>query len=101
MRKVVQYRTKTNRADENQALIEKVFGELDSARPEGLRYASLRMNDGVSFLHIAEIDTPHGSNPLAATAAFTEFQRDLADRCEVQPHAVDATIVGNYGLLAG
>ena len=30
---VVRYRTKPDRADENQALIEKVFGELDGNRP--------------------------------------------------------------------
>ncbi len=101
MRKVVQYRTRPDRGDENQALIEKVFVELDATRPVGLRYATLRMDDGVSFLHIAEIDTADGSNPLGDVGAFAEFQQELADRCEVQPNAVDATIVGNYELLGG
>ena len=34
---VVRYKTKPDRAEENQALIEKVFGELDARRPAGLR----------------------------------------------------------------
>ena len=43
---VVRYKTKPDRADENQALIEKVFGELNSDRPARLRYASFRLADG-------------------------------------------------------
>ncbi len=101
MRKVVQYRVKPDRGDENQALVEKVFVELDASHPEGLRYATFRMGDGVSFLHIAEIDTDDGSNPLAGVDAFVEFQRELGDRCEVQPDAADAIVVGSHGLLAG
>ena len=38
---IVRYRTKPDRADENQALVEKVFAELDADRPAGLRYATL------------------------------------------------------------
>ena len=50
---VVRYRTKAGRGDENQALIEKVFAELDGNRPDGLRYAAFRLADGVSFVHVA------------------------------------------------
>ncbi len=93
---VVRYQTKADRADENQALIEKVFAELGTDQPAGLRYASLRLADGVSFVHISATDTADGSNPLTQTAAFAEFLREIGDRCEVPPAASDATVVGSY-----
>ena len=93
---VVRYQTKPDRADENQALIEKVFGELDDDAPDGLRYAAFRLADGVSFVHVASVDTDDGTNPLTATPAFAEFVRDIADRCEEGPVASDATVVGSY-----
>ncbi len=93
---VVRYKTKPDRADENQALIEKVFAELDAVRPAGLRYASYRLDDGVSFVHVASIETDDGTNPLVATPAFSEFLRGIGDRCEEGPLASDASVVGSY-----
>jgi hypothetical protein len=93
---VVRYKTKSDRAEENQALIEKVFGQLDVERPGGLRYASFRLADGVSFVHIASVDTDDGANPLVSTSAFSEFVREIGDRLEEGPVTSDATVVGSY-----
>jgi hypothetical protein len=93
---VVRYKTKPDRAEENQGLIEKVFGELDRGRAAGLRYAAFRLADGVSFVHIASIETDDGTNPLGATPAFAEFLREIDDRCEDGPLASAATVVGSY-----
>ena len=41
---VVRYQTKPERADENQALIERVFAELNEVHPDALRYASFRLD---------------------------------------------------------
>jgi hypothetical protein len=101
MLKVVQYRTRSDRAEENEALVAAVFAELDVTRPEHLRYTALRLDDGVTFLHVAEISTDDGSNPLAACRAFAEFQRDLPARCESQPTVADGHVVGDFGLLTG
>ena len=77
--------------------IEKVFAELDASRPDGLRYASFRLADGVSFVHVAAVDTDDGTNPLTADRRRSqEFLRDIADRCEEGPVASDATLVGSY-----
>jgi hypothetical protein len=95
---VVRYRTKPDRADENQAFVEKVFDELAAARPDGLRYMTLRLADGVSFVHVASIDTLDGSNPLGGVPAFGAFQRQIADRCEEGPLVMEATVVGSYGF---
>jgi hypothetical protein len=93
---IVRYKTKPDRADENQALVERVFAELDANGPAGLRYASFRLADGVSFVHVASVETDDGTNPLNQTPAFAEFVREIADRCEEGPVASDATLVGSY-----
>jgi hypothetical protein len=101
MRQVmVRYRTKADRAEENAGYIEKVFEELKRSRPDGLRYASFRLDDGVTFVHVAEISTADGSNPLAETQAFREFQSELKDRCEEPPVATDLHSVGSFNLFS-
>ena len=97
---VVRYKTKPEHADENQKLVENVFAELASTQPGGIRYATFRLEDGVTFVHVASVETADGSNPLGETAAFKKFQRELKDRCDEPPHAQEATVVGSYGLLA-
>jgi hypothetical protein len=96
---VVRYKVKPERVEENQHLIERVFAELAEAAPEGLRYASFRLEDGVSFLHVASIDVKDGSNPLGAIEAFAEFTRDIAERCDEPPTAQTAALVGSYGIF--
>jgi hypothetical protein len=98
---VVRYRTRPERADENQALVEQVFAELAATQPTGLRYATFRLADGESFVHVAEVTTPDGANPLAGIAAFGEFQREIPDRMVEGPDVADATVVGSYGFGIG
>ena len=50
---MVRYQTKLDRAEENQELIEAVFAELELRQPEGFTYKVFRLEDRVSFLHVA------------------------------------------------
>ncbi len=93
---VVRYRTRPDRADENQALVEQVFAELAATQPDGLRYATFRLADDDQFVHVAEVTTADGTNPLAAIAAFAEFQREIPARMVEGPVVADATVVGSY-----
>ena len=95
---VVRYETKADRADENQERVEAVFAELAEAAPEALRYATFRLEDGVTFVHVAVNETSDGSNPLVDTVAFKEFQRELGDRLVEGPLVMAATVVGSYGF---
>ncbi len=99
-RVVVRYRTKPELADENARLVDRVFAELAESDPGGVRYATFRLADGVSFVHVAFTDGEDGSNPLAETAAFREFQREITDRCMEGPVVQDAEVVGSYRMLA-
>jgi hypothetical protein len=96
--KVVRYRTKPEHAEENERLIRDVFAELSKEGPEGLRYATFRLDDGVSFVHVAVVE---GVNPLSTSDAFAKFQSGISDRCEEGPLPADATIVGSYRIFPG
>jgi hypothetical protein len=97
---VVRYRTKPERADENQQLVENVFAELNSMRGTGFSYMSLRLEDGVSFVHIVVEHDADGTS-LADVPAFQAFTAGIADRCDEQPVASRATVVGSHGLTFG
>jgi hypothetical protein len=91
---VVRYQTTAEAAEENQRLVEQVYAELAATEPEGLRYATFRLADGVSFVHVSILDAEE--NPLSKTAAFQEFQRELPQRLVEGPTPSAATIVGSY-----
>jgi hypothetical protein len=96
--KVVRYKTKPEAGDENERLVRAVFAELAEQDPGALHYASIRPDDGVSFVHVAVL---HGDeNPLMASAAFAEFQSGLQDRCAEPPAPVDGTVIGSYRMLS-
>jgi len=100
MKSLIRYKTKPESAEENQRLVEKVYEELAARDPGGIRYATLRLEDGVSFVHIFMNDSDNAPNGLGGIAAFAEFQRELAQRCVELPVAQAATVVGSYRLLA-
>ncbi len=98
-RVLVRYKVKADKAAENEMFIKKVFEELRQSGPAGLRYASFKQDDGVTFIHIASIETEGGKNPLAETPAFQAFQAEIRDRCEEPPVAVDLHEIGSYRLF--
>jgi hypothetical protein len=93
---VVSYQIKPEAAGEHVALIEGVFEQLQAEQPGNVEYKVLRLEDGVSFVHISTADTPDGSNPLPELAAFKEFGKDIADRVATAPNPAGAAIVGSY-----
>ena len=95
-RVIVRYKVKPGQGDENCKYIRQVFSELKEKGPAGLRYASFMGEDQQTFIHVASIETPDGTNPLGETVAFKEFQAKLKERCEEPPIALSVTEVGSY-----
>ena len=98
-RVLVTYKVKSDRAGENERYVKDVFKELERTAPDGIRYASFKQDDGVSFVHIASIETDDGVNPLSESHTFERFQANIADRCEVPPTAVNLEELGSYRLF--
>ncbi|GAA3212347.1 hypothetical protein [Nonomuraea helvata] len=93
---MIRYETRPEVADDNQRIVEQVFAELNAEDPGGLRYMSLRLADGVTFVHVVISDGD--LSPLTKLSAFTEFQRGLGERVVGAPVRVEATLVGSYGM---
>jgi hypothetical protein len=94
---MVRYKVKPGEAANNEELVRAVYEELHRSEPSGLRYATFQLDDGVTFVHLAE--TPDGRNPLAEVRAFKEFQKGIQERCEEQPVVSELREVGSYRLF--
>ena len=92
---MIRYKVKPECAQENEQLIRAVYEELQSTAPAGLRYATFRMDDGVSFVHIASNETD-GPSPLLEVAAFQRFQQDVSQRCVEPPASVELHEIGSF-----
>ena len=93
---VVSYQVRPEAVAEHVRLIEAVFEQLHAEHPGNVEYKVMRLDDGVSFVHISTADTPDGSNPLPALAAFRQFNKDAASRVATPPVPTAAEIVGAY-----
>jgi hypothetical protein len=93
---LVRYKTSQASAEENVARVSAVFEELRSRKPEGIRYATYRLADGVSFLHIATVEA-EDHNPLLALPSFQAFQQGIQQRCVEMPVVTAVSVVGAYG----
>ena len=95
IRVVARYRVKPDRVEENERLVRDVYSELAEAQPDDLSYVTLKLDDGVTFVHIS-LD-PADAEPLPGFDAFQRFLADLPDRCEEPPYVRRAEVVGSYG----
>lgn len=93
---MVRYRVHPDRVAENEQLVRAVYDELAASGPDGLQYATFKLPDGVTFVHLARHDEP---NPLSENAAFRRFQEGIRDRCEEPPAVTELHEVGSYRLF--
>jgi hypothetical protein len=99
MKRLVRYKLKADRVAENEGLVGKVFEELRRVRPPGLRYATFRLDDGVSFIHLVSHEAADGGNALTGLASFKAFAAGIRERCEEPPVTVELSEVGSYGFF--
>ena len=87
---IIRYRTKPDQADANAELVRAVYAELNRTRPDGFRYTTLRLDDQVTFVHIAKSErdpSPSSrsrrsasSRPASGTAATSPPSRRPSPR---------------------
>jgi len=94
---MIRYKVRPDQADENETLVRAVYEQLARERPDGLHYATFKLPDGVSFMHVVfESDQP--GRILGEVAAFKAFVADIESRCEEPPVATELTVVGSYSM---
>ena len=94
---MIRYKVRPDRADENESLVKAVYEQLNRERPAGLHYATFKLPDGVSFMHIV-IDSDQPGRILNDVAAFKAFVADIESRCDEPPVATELTTVGSYNV---
>ncbi len=95
---VVRYQTTPEQADENERLVAAVFAELEAKAPRHFGYATFRLEDGVTFVHVMQEYEP-GDISLNDLPAFQAFVAGVGDRCVVPPDAKGAKVIGGYNLM--
>src|SRR5277367_151290 len=92
---IVRYKLKADRVAENEKFVRAVYAELGEVKPAGFSYSTYKLEDGVSFVHIAHL-TDGAKPPLSGIKAFQEFLQSVKDRCEELPVSSKAAEVGSY-----
>jgi len=91
---MIRYKVKPDRAAENEELVRAVYEELHRTQPDGLRYATFKLDDGVGFVHVSQSED--GQNPLSEVEAFARFQMGIRDRCEEGPTVTALHEIGSF-----
>ena len=94
-RMLVRYRARPDKIEENERLIREVFRELQAKAPADVRYLVLRLSDG-TFCHLVE----DGAKMIPSLDAFAAFRRGGEERRLDEPQQLEASVVGNYRMLA-
>jgi hypothetical protein len=95
--RLIRYRTKPDQAAANAELVRAVYAELHRTHPDGFRYATLQLDDQVTFIHL--VQSEYDPSPILAVKAFGEFQAGILDRCDEPPAQQAFTEIGSYRFL--
>jgi hypothetical protein len=94
-RTVVSYKVRPETSSVNEDLIRGVFAELAQLQPENVRYTAFALEDGVSFIHVVEVED--GDNPIPALPSFKRYTEAVLERCQEPPIVNQAREIGAYG----
>lgn len=78
-----------------EASVQKMFAAIEREAPKGIKYASTKLADGVTYVAVLEV-SDGVENPLPSIPEFQEFQQGLRGWVSEPPQAGPATVVGNY-----
>jgi hypothetical protein len=87
------------RSDELQSNLESlraVYEEMESVRPNGLRYVTFQLEDKVTFVAFAWMKD--GPEVLQHLEAFQRYRAALDERCDEPPTVTVLHEVGSYGF---
>jgi hypothetical protein len=95
---MIRARLKADRVSDSEAAAEKMFSAINAAQPGGVKYASMRLADGVSAVAFLALEDP-ADNPLQAIPEFHEFQEQRPEWFAEPPIVEPLTVVGSYELF--
>ncbi|HEX7097425.1 MAG TPA: hypothetical protein VF183_16185 [Acidimicrobiales bacterium] len=91
-------KVKSDRAQEAVEATQRWFAAVEEAKPNGVRYASCHLPDGVTYVVLLRLDDGI-DNPLPSLPAFGEFQKNLQEVLAEPGTPEELTVVGSYNLF--
>jgi quinol monooxygenase YgiN len=95
MQVMIRWKIKPGQVERELELLREVYAELRAVRPDGLRYATFRLDDEVTFVDIVELD--EGPEVLRRIEAFQRYRSTLDERCDEVPVITTLHQVDCYG----
>jgi len=84
---------------EAEAAVRRMFAAIERERLEGIRYASVKLEDGVTFLAMLELEDGV-ENPLPGLPEAQEFYARLPEWYAEPPEVGPGTLIGSYRLFS-
>ncbi len=95
---MVRSKMKAEHVAEVEAAGERLFAALELAQPQGFRYTTCRLPDGVSYVSLLAIDDGV-DNPLLALPEARAFQEGLKNWLAEPVISEQLTVFGSYRVF--
>ena len=95
---MVRSKVKAEHVAEIEAAGERLFAALQQAQPQGIRYTTCRLPDGVTYVSLLEIDDGV-DNPLPAMPEARAFQEHLKNWIAEPAISEQLTVFGSYRVF--
>jgi hypothetical protein len=82
-----------------EAAVKRMFAAIEREGLEGIRYASVKLQDGVTFLALLEVEDGV-ENPLPGLPEAQEFYERLPGWYTEPPEVGPGTLIGSYRLFS-
>jgi quinol monooxygenase YgiN len=96
--RMIRAKIKADKVGELEKAAKELFTAIEAAQPQGVRYASCKLPDGVTYVILLALDDDE-NNPLGAVPAFRDFQENLKTWIAGPPAIEQLTPVGSYRLF--
>lgn len=94
LRVMIRYRVRRDQVDRNLELLRAAYEELESVQPDGLRWVTFQLEDGVSFVDLVGGEDSPGV--LSQLPAFQRLRATLDNRCDEPPVMTELHEVGSF-----
>ena len=95
----VRAKVKEEHVAEAVAAVKRMFAAIEREGLEGIRYASVKLEDGVTFLALLEVEDGV-ENPLLGLPEAQEFYANLPGWYAEPPDVRPGTVIGSYRLFS-
>jgi hypothetical protein len=92
---LVRAKVKAEQVAAIEAAGKRIFEALEREQPQGFRYTSCRLSDGVTYINLWEIDDG-ATNPLSSLPEARAFQEGLKTWMAEPSVYEQLTVVGSY-----